>query len=38
MLKKEKATQRNITPSFIIMKSTSKPKVGKNPNKLTINK
>ena len=38
MLKKKKPVQRNITPNFIIMKSTSKQKVEKNPNKLTLNK
>lgn len=27
---KEKAGQRNITPMFVINKSTSRPKVGKN--------
>jgi hypothetical protein len=30
------AVQRNITPSFVIMKSNSRPKVGKNGQKNTI--
>ena len=35
MIQKEKAVQRNITPNFVILKSTSRPKVGKNGQKLS---
>ena len=38
MLKKERANQRNITPSFLPVKHTSKPKSGKTSTKLTLTK
>lgn len=33
---REKQNQRNITPNFVIIKSNSRPKVGKNSYKSTI--